>query len=158
MGMNVNTISICEPADERKPDKRKKGEPIIGGDVVFRGRAADKLANGLPRVPWDEFTECTREELIHPERVHVDAYGNVHICQGISMGNMWKTPLNELVKNYDAGKHPVTGYLVKGGPTEYYKIEHENSYIDACHLCFETRKKLLDKFPAYLAPQQVYGV
>lgn len=161
LGINTSSITICEPSDNKDNTKRKKGEPVVGGDVMFRGRAADKLTNGLPRVNWKEFTECPYEELVQPERIHVDAYGHVHICQGISMGNMWETPLSDLVKNYNADKHPVNRFLIKGGPvklTEYYKTKHEDSYVDACHLCYETRKKLTVKFPGILAPKQVYGL
>jgi hypothetical protein len=155
------SISICEPkAGEEKTDRRK-GEPVVGGDVMFRGRAADKLTKDLPRVKWNEFNECPYEELLNPERAHVDAYGHVHICQGISMGNMWETPLSELVKNYDSDKHPICKMLIEGGPvklTEEYNVTHEDSYLVACHLCYETRKKLLNKFPQYLAPRQMYGI
>jgi len=161
LGMNINSISICEPDSKHGKIDRKKGEPVVGGDVMFKGRAADKLAKDLPRVNWNEFTECPYEELVNPERVHVDAFGNVHICQGISMGNMWKKQLSELVMNYDVNKHPICSLLADGGPvklTESYKVEHEDSYIDACHLCYETRKKLIDRFPKLLIPKQVYGI
>jgi hypothetical protein len=127
---------------------------------MFKGRATEKLTNNLPRVNWKEFTECPYEDLVVPERVHVDAYGNVHLCQGISMGNMWSTPLSILIKNYNAKAHPISGQIINGGPVrlaEEYKIEHEESYIDACHLCFETRKKMIKKFPDLLTPKQVYG-
>jgi hypothetical protein len=138
-----------------------KGEPVVGGGVVFRGRAVEKLAAGLPRRPWDEFTECKREELESPGRVHVDSYGNVQVCQGLSMGNMWRTPLSELVRDYDARSHPICGPLLNGGPAELvrrYGVAHEDGYVDECHLCYCARRALLDRFPEYLAPKQVYGV
>ena len=37
-------------------------------------------------------------------------------------------------------------------------VEHEAEYVSACHLCYLVRKKLLDAYPEYLAPRQVYGV
>lgn len=161
LGMNVSSITIDEPITKKIEGMRKKGEPVIGGGVMFRGRAAEKLVTDLPRLSWKEFTECPHEELVNPERVHVDAYGNVHLCQGISMGNMWHTPLSELVKNYDAQSHPIIFPIVNGGPlelTKHYEVDHENSYVDACHFCFETRKRLIEIFPEYLAPKQVYGL
>lgn len=161
LGMNVGSITIDEPAEKEIKSIRKKGEPVIGGGVMFKGRAADKLTKDLPRISYEEFTECPHEDLVNPERIHVDAYGNVHICQGINMGNMWLTPLSGLVKNYNAQSHPICREIVAGGPvklTEVYDVAHEDSYVDACHLCYETRKKLIDKFPAYLAPKQVYGM
>ncbi len=66
--------------------------------------------------PWRKLATCPHEELADPERVHVDAYGNVQVCQGISIGNMWKTPLSELLRDYDAARHPIVGPLLKGGP------------------------------------------
>jgi hypothetical protein len=76
------------------------------------------------------------------------------------MGNMWETPLSELVKSYKATEHPVCAALVRGGPAElakHHELEHEDGYVDACHFCYLMRKALVDRFPEYLAPRQVYG-
>jgi MoaA/NifB/PqqE/SkfB family radical SAM enzyme len=138
-----------------------KGKPIIGGDIMFRGRAVEKLADGLPRRNWEEFTECPHEELESPTRVHLDSFGHVHLCQGLSMGNCWETPLSELVKNYKAASHPICGPLVKGGPAALareYQVSHDDEFVDACHFCYVVRRSLLDRFPRYLAPKQVYGL
>lgn len=161
LGMNVNSISIDDPKLKSCDVPRKKGEPVIGGDVMFRGRAADILAKGLPGISWNEFDECPFEELENPERVHVDAFGNVQICQGISIGNMWQTSLSEIIRNYDAKSHPVIKYILSGGPAmlaSHYQTDHKDNYVDACHLCYETRKLLIERFPEYLAPKQVYGI
>lgn len=138
-----------------------KGKPVIGGDIMFRGRAVEKLTADLPRRPWEEFTECPHEDLKSPSRVHLDSYGNVHLCQGLSMRNCWETPLSELVKSYDAASHPVCGPLVKGGPAALareYRVNHQDGFVDACHFCYLLRLTLLDRFPQYLAPRQVYGL
>lgn len=161
LGLRVNSISIEEPVIRSCEIPRKKGEPVAGGDVMFRGRAADKLAKDLPGVNREEFDECRFEELINPERVHVDAFGNVQICQGITIGNMRQKPLTEIMKEYNAETHPIVKYLISGGPAllaEHYQVKCEEKYADACHLCYETRKQLMQYFPAYLAPKQVYGL
>jgi organic radical activating enzyme len=161
IGMKVSSICIDKPKVEKGEQHRKKGEPVVGGGVMFKGRAVEKLSKDLPRVDWKEFTECPYEDFVNPERVHVDAFGNVHLCQGISMGNMWDIPLSELVKSYNVDKHPIAEYINSGGPvqlTEHYGVEHDESYVDVCHLCFDVRKKLIDKFPQYLSPKQVYGM
>ena len=140
---------------------QEKGEPVIGGGAMFRGRAVDRLiTDELPRRHWTEFTECPHEELESPARVHLDPFGNVHICQGLSMGNMWKIPLSKLVDTYNPSTHPICGPLIKGGPAELakkYNVEHEEEYVDACHFCYLIRKELIDKFPEYLTPREVYG-
>jgi hypothetical protein len=77
------------------------------------------------------------------------------------MGNMWETPLSELVRKHDSHTHPVCEPLIRGGPamlSEEYSTPREDTYIDECHFCFLTRKALLDRFPRFLAPRQVYGL
>lgn len=159
LGMPVGVISIEEPRVEKGQDTVKEA-PVIGGSTMFRGRAVEKLIKGLPTRPWRDFTECPYEDLENPKRVHLDSYGNVHLCQGLSMGNMWQTPLSELINNYDCDSHPICKLLVKGGPAHLakeYGIKHYDEYVDACHLCYDLRLKLLGRFPEYLAPRQVYG-
>lgn len=161
LGIKISSIAIDKPHVICKDVSGKAEKPIVGGDVMFRGRAAEKLTEGLPRKHWEEFNSCPWEDFINPKRVHVDAYGNVHLCQGISLGNMLKTPLNELIKNYDSDKHPISKFLIKGGPAELakeYSVEHLDEYIDVCHLCFDVRKRMLEKFPEILSPPQVYGL
>jgi len=128
---------------------------------LLKGRAVEKLTEGLPGQKYDTFNECSDEDLRNPSRVHVDPHGYVHLCQGLVMGNMWETPLSELVENYDPDKHPICGPLLKGGPAllaETYNLDHEDEYISACHFCYLMRLALLNKFPKHLAPRQVYGL
>jgi hypothetical protein len=162
LGIPSSPICIEKPFVEAAPgEDRKKGAAVIGGGAMFKGRAVEKLTAGLPRRPARELTECPHEDLQSPERVHIDSYGNVQICQGISMGNMWQRRLTELVKEYDAGSHPICGPLIRGGPAllaQRYGVEHEADYVDECHFCFLARRALVDGFPEYLAPRQVYGL
>jgi hypothetical protein len=77
------------------------------------------------------------------------------------MGNMWETSLSELVKNYDAQAHPICGPILSGGPAclaKKYNLKHDEEYVSACHFCYELRQALLDRFPKYLAPRQIYGL
>jgi hypothetical protein len=162
--LNLPADSICinKPTLETgKEGEIDKSSPVIGGGALLKGRAAEKLADDLPRRSWQTFKECPHEELKDPERVHVDAYGHVHLCQGLSIGNMWETPLSELIKDYRADRHPICGPLVRGGPAllaEEYGVKHEDRYVDECHFCFLTRSALIDRFPMYLTPKQVYGL
>jgi len=163
LGMPCGSTCIDKPTVQTSTTDQEhaKGKPVIAGGAMFRGRAVEKLTEGLPRKPWQDFTECPYEDLRNPERVHLDAYGNVHLCQGLSMGNMWHTPLSDIVKRYSADSHPVCAPLVKGGPTRLlkeYDVPHEKGYVDACHLCYVARRALTDRFPQYLAPRLVYGL
>ena len=160
LGMPTTSIHIDKPVVAAEDD-REKGAKVLGGGAMLRGRAADKLTEGLPVKRWDSFFECPYEDLLSPSRVHVDTFGHVHLCQGLSMGNMWKTPLSKLLEEYDPMKHPIVRPLVEGGPSELakaYKTCNRGAYVDACHLCYMTRKALIDKFPEYLVPRNVYGL
>ena len=156
----VDFISVAGP--EAADVQGASGQlPAGESSVLFRGRAAEKLASRVQPVPWKQFTECPWEELRHPERVHVDAFGNLHICQGISIGNLLERPLTEIMRDYDPDNHPIVGPLLAGGPVEMvnrYKLPHEQDYADACHLCYASRCKLREKFPDVLAPDQMYGI
>jgi hypothetical protein len=162
LGLDPGTICIDRPFVEAAPGAgQKPGAPVIGGGAMFKGRAVETLTEGLPRRPWREFDCCPHEELDRPERVHVDSYGHVHICQGISMGNLFEVPLVDLVARHSAAAHPVCGPLAEGGPArlvEEYDLAHEEGMVDECHLCFDARRRLIDRFPGYLAPRQVYGL
>ena len=162
LAIPADVICIDRPkVGVNKGKERVPGEPVVGGGVMFKGRAVDKLTRGLPTKRWQDFTECPYEDLRHPKRVHLDPYGNVHLCQGLSMGNIWQTPLSELVKNFDCDSHPICGPLAGGGPALLageYSVKHDKRYVDACHFCYLTRLALLDKFPKYLVPRQVYGL
>jgi hypothetical protein len=158
----IFSISIDEPTIEVGIEKdHEKGEPVIKGGAMFRGRAVETLIEGLPRRPWEEMKKCPYEDLEELGRIHIDSFGNAQICQGLSIGNFWKTPLSELIKKYDANSHPICGPLIRGGPAQLvreYQVEHEDEYVDECHLCYLTRLHLLDRFPEFLGPKQVYGL
>jgi hypothetical protein len=153
----VLTIEAPEGCSAYSADK---GEPITGGQVRFRGRAVAKLTEGVPRRPWTEFTECPDEDFANQGRIHLDAFGNMHACQGVVMDNLWQRPLKEIMASYDPGTHPIIGPLMEGGPValvEQYDLPHEEAYVDACHLCYLTRQTLRTRFPEFLTPAVVYG-
>lgn len=128
--------------------------------VMYRGRAAELLASRVETKPWEQFTECPWEDLREPGRVHVDPFGNLHICQGISMGNLLKRSLTEIMGDYDADDHPIVGPLLAGGPAEIvrrYGLAHEDGYADHCHLCYKSRCALRQRFPEVLTPDQMYS-
>jgi hypothetical protein len=138
----------------------RHGAPVVGGDVSFRGRAVEKLAAGLPRRHFACFTKCTDEELAQPRRVHLDPFGNVFVCQGVSIGNLRAGTLSEIMRDYRPTEHPLVGPLLRGGPAELarvYGLPEGDLYVSGCHLCYLVRQRLLDRFPEYLCPGQVYG-
>ncbi len=160
LAIPTDLISISQAGDANS--KQSSGQiPAGESAVVFRGRAAAKLACHARLHPWEQYTECPFEDLREPGRVHLDPLGSVHICQGISIGNFFKQRLREIFAGYDPDAHPVTGPLLRGGPAELARangITCRPGYADACHLCYETRRHLRQRYPEVLAPDQVYGV
>jgi hypothetical protein len=160
LGIPIGVISIAQPETagaEAAIGQLPEGE----SGIMYRGRAAEVLAGKTDHHPWDGFTECPYEDLREPGRVHVDPLGNLHICQGISLGNFLETPLSKICDDYEAETHPITGPLLIDGPAELirrYDLPHEDRYADACHLCYQARRMLREQFPQILMPDQMYGV
>ena len=153
----VDFIRVAEPGTSDAAGMLPPGE----SPVLFRGRAAELLASKVPPTPWQQFTTCPWEDLRNPQRVHVDPFGHLHICQGISIGNLLERPLAEIMAGFRPDEHPIVGPLLDGGPAEvvrHYKLAHEDGYADHCHLCYESRCKLRAEFPKVLTPNQMYGV
>lgn len=160
LGMPTSSISIAQP--EVSGAHASFGQlPSDESGVMFRGRAAEKLSARAAHRPWDEFDGCPHEDLREPGRVHVDPYGEVHICQGISIGNLFQKPLSVICAEYVPEDHPVLGPLIQGGPVElvkFFKLPHAETYADACHLCYQARLNLRARFPKYLCPDPMYGI
>ncbi len=128
--------------------------------VMFRGRAAERLAGRRPERPAEEFTACPHEKLEAPSRLHLDCYGRLHLCQGLTLGEGRPA---EAVGAYDPERHPIAGRLLAGGPYGLgrYAAEHgfelATGYVDACHLCYRAREFLRPRFPELLGPDEMYG-
>jgi len=159
LGIPIGTISIAHP-ETGEMDAVKGQLPLDESGVMYRGRAAEKLVRHAAHKPWTEFTECPYEDLVEPGRIHLDPLGNLHICQGISIGNLFQRPLIDICSSYEPENHAVVGPLLSGGPAELarvYGLEVNEAYADACHLCYSARLALRERLPDLLVPDQVYG-
>jgi len=160
LGIPLGIISVCQPETINAAPTNGQIPVGDGAAVMYRGRAVTKLATRAAHQPWEKFVECPHEDLREPGRCHLDPLGNLHICQGISLGNIFETSLKEICEKYNAETHPICGPLLAGGPTELvsqYNLPHENGYADACHLCYEARLGMRARFPEILKPDQMYG-
>jgi hypothetical protein len=159
LGIPCSVITIAEPgAAQASPAGQ-----IPAGEhgVMYRGRAAARLARRAVHQPWAQLTHCHFENLREPGRVHVDPYGYLHICQGIALGNLTQTSLRDLCQGYEPEAHPITGALLAGGPAELvrrFDLPHDAAYADACHLCDQARRGLRSRFADVLTPDEMYGV
>jgi hypothetical protein len=79
----------------------------------------------------------------------------------VVIGNLFERPLKQICEEYDPDAHPICGPLLEGGPAALvseYNLPHEETYADACHLCYAARLALRERFPKILGPDQMYGV
>jgi MoaA/NifB/PqqE/SkfB family radical SAM enzyme len=151
-------ISIASPDG---PSTASGQQPGDQSEVMYRGRAVEILAPQHMTKPWESLVSCDNEDLREPGRLHVDPQGNLHICQGIIIGNLFEKPLKQILDEYDADQHPICGALLEGGPARLvteFALEHRPAYADACHLCYEARLAMRSRFPALIGPDQMYGV
>ena len=155
----VGTIMVGQPEESsnKSHGQLEGGSPV---SVMYRGRAAVKLIHRVSKHSWRSFVDCPHEDLDQPDRIHLDPLGNLHICQGIVIGNIFDCSLEQILASYDIRSHPICRLLKQGGPAALvteYKLPHKSRYADACHLCYEARMALRPRFPEILKPGQVYG-
>lgn len=160
LNIDVGIIAVKCP-DTRTPcPKHVEGANVGLWELMYRGRASSKLVDNANKKPWREFTKCPYEDFVRQERVHVDPFGYVHVCQGIAIGNAWHKPFSKIIEEYNPHKNPILEPIVRGGPValvEDFGLSHDEVYADACHLCYATRCMLRKNFPEILAPDQMYG-
>lgn len=128
--------------------------------VMFRGRAAERLAPFAPTRPAGAFTACPHEKLAAPSRLHLDCYGRLHLCQGLCLG---AGDSAASCAAYDAAAHPIVRLLLDGGPQALARFaagrgfDLQAGYADACHLCYRAREFLRADFLDLLGPDEMYG-
>jgi hypothetical protein len=160
--LNIPTgmLSVAQP-DPKGEAPQSHGQIENESAVMYRGRAVEKLAGRAQSHPWESFDACPHEDLREPGRIHLDPLGDLHICQGISIGNVFEKSLTQICEEYDPEAHPICGPLLEGGPAALvteYNVPHAPAYADACHLCYAARTALRARFPGCLHPDQMYGV
>jgi hypothetical protein len=160
LGIPVDIISTVPPGEERE-QLRIAGVEVGYWSLMYKGRAAVNLALERAEIPWEELIECPYEDFENQKRVHIDALGFVHVCQGITIGNMNARPLSDILSKYEPRENPILRVLLEAGPAglvSKFGVPHGDKYADACHLCYEARLHLRERFTHILAPDQMYGV
>jgi MoaA/NifB/PqqE/SkfB family radical SAM enzyme len=147
-----------QPVETHKLDQTARIRAYAGALARHKdrltGRAADRLAELLPRYPAEHFRgqNCVRE-ILRSRHVHIDPYGNVFpgVCNGIILGNALKQPPEELWESVAANwrEHPVVSAVVSGSSHELMQRakllgyrELEGGYANKCHLCHHVRQFL----------------
>jgi len=160
LGIKAGIIAVKYPNAETPCPCKIAGIKVDPWEITYRGRASEKLVEKANKKHWREFTKCPYENFQKQERVHIDPFGYVHVCQGISIGNVWQKTFSKIIEEYNPNEHAILEPLILGGPValiEKFGLPHNETYADACHLCYGARCMLRNKFPEILAPNQMYG-
>ena len=160
LGIKTGILAVkCPHADVPCPSQIE-GVKVDLWELMYKGRAFSKLTEKASKKPWREFTKCPYEDFTKQERVHIDPFGYVHVCQGISIGNAWQKSFSKIIEEFNPYENPILEPLIRGGPValvEKFNLPHDEFYADACHLCYAARLLLRNRYPEILTPNQMYG-
>ena len=161
LGLPTTLVRIAHPGIQELPGKSiSLADNVLERRLMFIGRAIKSLLGGLPTSNWQEFTSCPRTDLTDPEEVFIDAYGYVQVCPGIAIGNAGEAPLHEIIENFGLQSHAILRILKIKGPSGLMKdssVHPDAEYVSPCHCCYSIRRDLIDHYPDWFAPRQVYG-
>lgn len=117
--------------------------------------------NELPKGKCTEINTCLgNRSPFNPAMVWIDPYGNVMICYGIIIGNVYKESFNNILEKYDTKNLPVIHALAKNGPMALYNLVDKKitstRFFDECDLCYLSRKLLRSDYPEIFGPDECY--
>ena len=156
--------------DKMNPEQRKAAflAAIKTDSCRFTGRAAQSLAPLAASHKPEEFLEQNcQNALLSAKGVHIDPYGNVFNgqCSGMIVGNVNRTPLDELWKTFEPDRLDFWKDLYKKGPLglldsgldpDFQPLE---KYAGKCHLCTDIRGFFFDRGTdsMIIGPNDCYG-
>ena len=119
----------------------------------------------IPSGKCTELNTCLGERSpFNPAMVWIDPYGNVMICYGIIIGNVYEKPFSEIIQEYKPENYPLLESLAKEGPQGLFRkaeqlgMDHSSGFYDECDLCYQSRSFLRCRFPEVLGPSECYPV
>jgi hypothetical protein len=153
LGMRRLKISV-DPFHQRFVDTESVRLSIKDYPCRFTGRAGGKLAMLSPCNSLEELKalDC-KADFLGAKGVHIDPYGNVFsgTCSGIIIGNITRTPLEDLWKQFSPEQNEVVDTLFNLGPAGLLDkfsgsgYKPAAAYADKCHLCTNIRQWFFDK-------------
>jgi len=134
----------------------------------FNGRAAGHLAGLFASESAEAFSHVNcMPGFLGAKGVHIDPYGNVFsgTCSGIVLGNVNRTPLEEIWKAFHPERIKLVQTLCERGPAgllpsaKALGYEELPTYADKCHLCTHIRQFLFKQGQdvSAIGPADCYG-
>lgn len=157
------TLEGCPAADTR--------EHAMTRGALYVGRAArciaplraDTAVEDLPwscldlKAGWTLDPQLTNQISILPEGVVTPG-----ACTGLIIGDARREPVEHILSRPVTEQHPLIRTLIEQGPRglipEYLEAggRLREKYASVCHLCWEVRILLRDKYPEVLIPAHLY--
>lgn len=119
--------------------------------------------DNIPSGYCTDLSEClgTRSPF-NPAMVWIDPYGNVMVCYGIIIGNVYRQSFNDIIAGYSENHNIITKIIAHNGPKGLYELalekgyKFDNGFYDECDLCYQSRSILQKDFPEILGPGECY--
>jgi len=133
----------------------------------FTGRAAGRLAELVASKPIESLSGLNcKLDFLGAKGVHIDPFGNVFsgTCSGIIFGNVNRTPLEEIWKQFGPTRNGLIDMLFNSGPAGLLEeatktgYKSEKAYAGKCHLCTSIRQFFFDNglHAAEIGPAECY--
>jgi len=134
----------------------------------FTGHAANNLAAVMATQEIDQLSESScANAFLSAKGIHLDPYGNVFsgTCSGIIVGNIKKSPLEEIWRTFEPSKIDVINVLFNKGPVGLLEIaikygyQKRRLYSGKCHLCTDLRQFFFDNglYGPIIGPTDCYN-
>ncbi len=119
----------------------------------FTGRAAGRLAELVASKPIETLASANcKSDLLGAKGVHIDPFGNLFsgTCSGIIIGNVNRTELENIWKQFGPAESELISTLFNFGPyglleeAGKFGYKKANVYASKCHLCTSIRRFFFD--------------
>ena len=133
----------------------------------FTGRAAFTLARHFADKTLETISALNCQKAFRdPKGIHIDPHGNIFsgVCSGMILGNVNKTPLDQLWQSLDWQNTEFFSDLFNSGPASLLpqarKLGYhpKPKYAGKCHLCTDLRQFFfdIDRYNKIIGPIQCY--
>ena len=119
----------------------------------FTGRAAGRLAELAASKPVEVLDSVScKSDLLSAKGVHIDPFGNVFsgTCSGIIFGNVNRTKLEDIWKQFHPEVNDIISTLFNYGPYGLLEqagiLDYKKAkvYASKCHLCTDIRQHFIN--------------
>jgi hypothetical protein len=168
-GLNKHSFVVCCQQEGSSPSFTGKDFALPLAPVLVRkigrGAAVDVFddtaqAGNIPAAPCRNLCCCLGETTpFDPQMVWIDPYGNVMICYGLIIGNLYERSLGEILRDYSVNQSPLLKVLAEQGPVGLYRLavskgwQPEGGFADECSLCWQARYFLRKPLSERLGPE-----